>query len=460
VIFAFRESEPSHRFCLLVVLMQFFWFLVLRCEVLNFSMHLLFQGMTHHHERQQTHQSGAPHGTMGQGGGSNFPQSSSPMPPVQSQMNLLPYSGPQGMVGGQVHNQVAMQQYLKLVMQQQQMAHGMLLQQQAMNMLGSSSRDQDMINNPAKMHELMALQVQMFKRQPEHLQQAEKQKEQGQPSSDEQRNRDMRSPMPPPGVPGQQLPSAGMMRPMQPMQGQVGISSTGAGPLTPLQFQAIQAWAKDNNFDLSNPANMSAISQLLPIWQSSRLAAVQKQNEASMAAQQQAMPSQVNTDTSGRGSVPNQGAPSNPGQPLPPSSVSGGEEAKVMNSGNLQLQQQLSARNRDGSNERAVRLPVTVGDGRQMMMHIPQSSGHVSKVPEQSTPKIALANSEAMQVQHGRQMQQPNQAAAPTASPGETGGSQAPIPSARLQTGQTGFTKNQLHVLKAQIIAFRHLKVK
>ncbi|TKW33464.1 hypothetical protein SEVIR_2G237601v4 [Setaria viridis] len=416
--------------------------------------------MTHHHEQQHAYQSGAPPGMMGQGGGSSFPQSSSPMPPVQGQMNLPLSGGPQGMVGGQVHNQVAMQQqYLKLAMQQQQKAaHGMLLQQQAkMNMPGSSSRDQDMVNNPAKMQELMAIQAQMFKRQAEHLQHAEKQKEHEQPSSNEQRSGDMRPPMPPPGVPGQQLPSVGMMRPMQPMQGQVGMGSTGGGPLTPLQFQAIQAWAKENNFDLSNPANMSAISQLLPIWQSSRMAAVQKQNEASMAAQQQATPSQVNSDTPGRGNVPNQGAPLKPGQPLPPSSVSGGEEAKVMNSSNLQLQQQLSAHSRDGSNERAVRAPMTVGNGAQMM-HIPQSSGHVNKVPEQSNPKTVLANSEAMQMQHARQMQQLNQAGAPTASSGEAGGSQPPTPSARLQTGQTGFTKNQLHVLKAQILAFRRLK--
>nr|CAB3448550.1 unnamed protein product [Digitaria exilis] len=419
--------------------------------------------MMHNHEQQQAYQSSAPHGMMGPGGGGNFPQSSSPMPPFQGQRNL-PLSGvPQGMVGGQVHNQVAMQQqYLKLAMQQQQQkaAQGMLLQQQAkMNMPGSSSRDQDMVNNPAKMQEFMALQAQMFKRQAEQLQQAEKQKEQGQPSSNEQRSGDMRPPMPPPGVPGHQLPSVGMMRPMQPMQGQVGMGSAGGGggPLTPLQFQAIQAWAKENNFDLSNPANMSAISQLLPIWQSSRMAAMQKQNEATMAAQQQATPSQVNSDTAGHGNVPSQGAPSKPRQPLPPSSVSGGEEAKVVNSSNMQLQQQLSVHNRDGSNERPVRPPMSVGNGAQTM-HIPQSSGHVNKFPEQSNPKNAITNSEAAQMQHARQIQQLNQPAAPKATPGESGGSQPPTPSARPQTGQTGFTKNQLHVLKAQILAFRRLK--
>jgi len=254
------------------------------------------------------------------------------------------------------------------------------------------------------------------------------------------------------------LPPMGMIRPMQPMQGQVGMGSAGGGPITPAQFQAIQAWAKENNFDLSNPANMSAISQLLPIWQNSRMAAMQKQNEANMAAQQQAMPSQVNSDTPGHGNAPSQGALLKPRQPLPPSSVSGGEEAKVVNSSNLQLQQQLSVHNRDGSNERAVRSPMTGGNGAQTM-HIPQSSGHVSKVPEQSNPKNVLANSDAMQMQHVRQMQQLNQVAAPTSTPGEAGGSQVSTPSARPQTGQTGFTKNQLHVLKAQILAFRRLKV-
>lgn len=416
----------------------------------------------HHHDQQQAYQAGAQHGMMGPGGGSSFPQASGPVSPFQAQRNLQLPGGPQGMVGGQMHSQVAMQQqYLKMAMQQQQQqqkAAHMLLQQQAkMNMAGSSSRDQDMVNNPAKVQELMAFQAQMFKRQSEHLQQAEKQKEQGQSSSNEQRSGDMRPPMPPQAAPGQQLPPTGMMRPMLPMQGQVGMGSAGGGPLTPSQFQAIQAWAKEHNFDLSNPANMSAISQLLPIWQSSRMAAIQKQNEASMAAQQQAVPSQVNSDTPGHVNVPSQVPPLKPRQPLPSSSVSGGEEAKVVSSSNLQLQQQLSVHNRDGSNERVVRSPMAMGNGAQTM-HIPQSSGHTSKVPEQPNPKNVLANSEAGQMQHARQMQQLNQTAVSTATPGESGGSQASTPSARPQTGQTGFTKNQLHVLKAQILAFRRLK--
>jgi hypothetical protein len=422
--------------------------------------------MMHHHEQQQqAFQSGSPHGMMGvHAGGGSFPQSPRPMPTFQGQRNMPQSGGPQGMVGGgQVHNQVAMQQqaYLKFAMMQQQQhkSHAMLLQQQQqakMSGAGPSTRDQEMVNNnnPAKMQELMSLQAQMFKRQSEHLQQAEKQKEQAHPSSNEQRSGDMRPPMPTQGVPGQQMPPAGTIRPMQ---GQVGMANAGGNLLTPAQFQSIQAWAKEHNLDLSNPANMSAISQLLPVWQP-RMATKQKQNEASMAAQQQqASPLQVNSDTPGHGNLPSQSASLKPRQPLPSnSSVSGGEEAKTANLGDLQLQQQLPAHNRDGSNDRAARPPMTVGNGGQPMQ-MPQSSGRVSKVPpEQSNSKNVLLNSEAMQMQYARQMQQLNQGAAPTTTPGGTAGSQALTQAGRTQTG---FTKHQLKVLKAQILAFRRLKV-
>lgn len=419
----------------------------------------------HHHEQQQAFQSGSPHGMMV---GGSFPQSSGPVPTFQGQRNLPQSSGPQGLIGAQVHSQVAMQQqaYLKFAMmqQQQQKSHSMLLQQHQqqqqakMGMAGPSARDQDMVNNnnPAKIQELMSLQAQMFKRQSEHLQQAEKQKEQGHPSSNEQRSGDMRPPMPPQGMAGQQITPAGMIRPMQPMQGQVGMSSAGGNPLTPAQFQTIQAWAKEHNLDLSNPANMSAISQILPMFQS-RMATMQKQNEANMAAQQQqASPSQVNSDTPGHGNVLSQSNSLKSRQPLPSnSSVSGGEEAKIANLNNLQLQQQLSAQNRDGSSDRGARPTMAAGNGGQSMQ-VPQSSGHVNKVLEQSNSKNVTANSEAMQIQYARQMQQLNQGAASSAAPGATGGSQAPAQGAR---PPTGFTKHQLKVLKAQILAFRRLKV-
>ncbi|KAL5200095.1 hypothetical protein ABZP36_021298 [Zizania latifolia] len=421
------------------------------------------QAMMHHHEHQQQgYASGAPHGMMGGGGGggSSFPPSSGPMPPFQQgQRNLPQPGGPQGLVGlgGQQHSQNAMQQaYLQFAMQQQK-AHGMLLQQQQhakMNMAGPSTRDQDLVANPAKIHELMSLQAQMFKRQQsEHLQQAEKQAEQGQSNNNEQRSGDMRPPMQSQGVPGQQLSSVGMVRPMQSMQGQAGMGNAGANPVPMTQLQALQAWAKDHNLDLSNPANVSLISQLLPLLQSNRMASMQKQNEAGMSSQQQSVPSQMNSDTQGHGNVPSQGVLSKPRQPLPPStSASGGAESNMMNLSNFQMQQQLVAHNRDGSNDRAVRPAMTMGNGGQMM-HMAQSSGHVNKIPEQPNPKNA--SSEAMQMQCARQLQQANRATAPSANPGEAGGSQAPNQPTR---PHTGFTKHQLHVLKAQILAFRRLK--
>lgn len=403
---------------------------------------------------------------MGGGGGGSggFPQSSGPMPPFQGQRNLPHPGGPQGMVAGQQHNQNTIQQqqaYMQFLIQQQK-SHGMHLQQQAkMNMAGPSSRDQDVAANPAKMQELMSLQAQaqaqMLKRPSEHLQQAEKQTEQGQPGSSEQRGGDMRPPMPPQGVPGQQMSSASMVRPMQPMQGQAGTGSIGGNPLTMGHYQLIHAWAKEQNIDLSNPANANLISQILPMLQS-RMAAMQKQNEASMAAQQQQNqqmpPRQVNSDAPVNGNISGQ-APLKPRQSLPPSSsVSVGVETKMMNPSNLQMQQQISAHNREISNERAVRPPMPVGNVGQMM-HMAQSSGHVNKISEQPNPKNALVSSEAMQMQYARQLQQTNRATTPTATPVETGGSQAPPQGAR---PHSGFTKHQLHVLKAQILAFRRLK--
>ncbi|KAK1613977.1 hypothetical protein QYE76_019494 [Lolium multiflorum] len=435
------------------------------------------QAMMHHHEQQQQQQSyqpGAPHGMMGGGGsGGGFPQSSGPMLPFQGQRNMPQPGGPQGLAAGQQHNQSTIQQqqaYMQFLMQQQK-SHGMHLQQQQqqqqqqakMNMAGpSAARDQDAAANPAKMQELMALQsqaqAQMFKRQSENLQQAEKQMEHGQPGSGEQRSSDMRPPMPPQGVPGQQMSSAGMVRPMQPMQGQAAAGSIGGIP-----FQAIHAWAKEMNIDLSNPANANLISQILPVWQA-RMAAMQKQqSETSMAAQQQQqqqqnphmLPRQVSSDAPVNGNVPGQ-PPLKPRQPLPPSSsVSVGAETKVMNPSNLQMQQQFSAHNRENSNERAVRPPMTMGNTGQMMQ-MTQSSGPVNKISEQPNPKNAITTSEAMQMQYAaRQMQQGNRATTPTATPADTGGPQAPTQGAR---PHSSFTKHQLHVLKAQILAFRRLK--
>jgi SWI/SNF-related matrix-associated actin-dependent regulator of chromatin subfamily A protein 2/4 len=312
------------------------------------------------------------------------------------------------------------------------------------------------------MQELMALQsqaqAQMFKRQSENLQQAEKQMEHGQPGSGEQRSSDMRPPMPPQAVPGQQMSSAGMVRPMQPMQGQAAAGSIGGIP-----FQAIHAWAKEMNIDLSNPANANLVSQILPVWQA-RMAAMQKQqSETSMAAQQQQqqnqhmLPRQVSSDAPVNGNVPGQ-PPLKPRQPLPPSSsVSVGAETKVMNPSNLQMQQQFSAHNRESPNERAVRPPMTMGNTGQMMQ-MTQSSGPVNKISEQPNPKNAITTSEAMQMQYAaRQMQQGNRAATPTATPADTAGPQAPTQGAR---PHSSFTKHQLHVLKAQILAFRRLKVR
>uniref|UniRef100_A0A8R7UMX9 ATP-dependent helicase BRM n=2 Tax=Triticum urartu TaxID=4572 RepID=A0A8R7UMX9_TRIUA len=163
------------------------------------------------------------------------------------------------------------------------------------------------------------------------------------------------------------------------------------------------------------------------------------------------LPRQVNSDAPVNGNNPGQAPLKLRQPPLPSSSVSAGAETKMANPSNLQMQQQFSAQS---SNERAVRPPMTMGNAGQMM-HMTQSSGHGNKISEQPNPKNTLASSEAMQLQYARQLQQANRATAPTATPGETGGSQAPTQGGR---PNSNFTKHQLHVLKAQILAFRRLK--
>ncbi|CAA6662603.1 unnamed protein product [Spirodela intermedia] len=104
-------------------------------------------------------------------------------------------------------------------------------------------------------------------------------------------------------------------------------------------------------------------------------------------------------------------------------------------------------------------LPITVGNATSSM-HPPQSSGSISQNIEGSGAKSAFLGTETRQMQYLRQLQQLNRPAQPTTSSGEgmsvqhpSHGSSAQVPQQRI-----GFTKQQLHVLKAQILAFRRLK--
>ncbi|XP_020247246.1 ATP-dependent helicase BRM-like [Asparagus officinalis] len=94
-------------------------------------------------------------------------------------------------------------------------------------------------------------------------------------------------------------------------------------------------------------------------------------------------------------------------------------------------------------------------------MHPPQSSGNSSKCTDHSGSKSKSSGPETLQAQYFRQLQQSNRPPSQPAAPsGEVIGSQTSAQGGPTQVSQprTGFTKQQLHVLKAQILAFRRLK--
>lgn len=349
-------------------------------------------------------------------GGSNFSSSSGaiPLPQPQRKLNDSPHqpnesqNKPQGL-GPHVH-----QAYLQFALQaaQQQKSHGNLLAQQQQqhqqaksNTISPAGRNQDVLANAMKMQELMTLQA-------ASQAQLSKLREQGQPSG----------------------PTTNVARPMQSLYPQASSSNVANSnnQMAMAQWQAVQLWAKEQNIDLSVPANMNLVAQVLPLWQSARMAAVQKQNEANISAQQSKQPvmsSPVGSENSA------QSGPLKPRQPFPSNPMATGGDTLAVNPNTIQMQQQIGGRSREGQNERVVRHPMTIGTGGQVNNQAP---------PEQT-------GSETLQMQYNRAPQPPNRPTGPSISSQAT--------PAQMPRQNVGFTKEQLHVLKAQILAFRRLKV-
>jgi len=270
-------------------------------------------------------------------------------------------------------------------------------------------------------------------------------------------------------VVGQQTPT-NMVRPGQSVQSQASMENTATNQLLMAQFQA---WAMERNIDLSLPANANLIAKLLPIWQSARLAAMQKPNESGttshqpslLSSKQQVMPTSVGGETSTHGNCANdlsgQAGQVKSRQTPPFGSIPSGGPAAPMRTNNIQVPQQLAVQNRDSQNERTDRPSVSMGNGGPMM-HPPQSAGNSNQSIGHSGTKNKCSGTETLQTQYVKQLQQSNRPPSQPAVPsGEAVGTQTPTQGGPIQGSQQriGFTKQQLHVLKAQILAFRRLKV-
>ncbi|KAF2315290.1 hypothetical protein GH714_038735 [Hevea brasiliensis] len=429
------------------------------------------------------YQAGAFQGVMG---GSSFSSSPGSMQMPQQSRKFFDLAQQHGSSqDGQNRNQAAeqvvlnpvQQAYLQFALQQQKSFLAMQSQQAAkMGILGpATSKDQDMRMGNLKMQELMSMQAanqaqaSSSKISPESFSRGEKSVEQAQQLASEQRNE--QKPPSQPAVIGQLMPS-NVIRPMQAPQTQQSLQNMANNQLAmAAQLQAMQAWALERNIDLSLPANANLMAQLIPLMQS-RMASQQKANESSAGPQTSPVPVSMSKHQVASPPVASESSPcansssDASGQSGPPkvrqsvSTAPSGprSNAGIINNTNNLAGQQLAFHSRE--NQVPPRTGGGLGNGMPVMLP-PQSSTNVSQGADQTFPaKNALNSPENLQIQHLKQL---SRSSLQPAGPSNDGGSINHFPSqggpaVLMAQPRVGFTKQQLHVLKAQILAFRRLK--
>ncbi|KAK4415921.1 ATP-dependent helicase BRM [Sesamum alatum] len=226
------------------------------------------------------------------------------------------------------------------------------------------------------------------------------------------------------------------------------------------QMQALQALALERNIDLSHPANANVIAQLIPLIQS-RMFAQQKANGStgiqSASFANHVTSSQVENESSPRGNssseVSGQSGSSKARQTVSPSTLGVTSSAALFNnSSNISvhgIDSPLSPRQHN-----------LLGNG---MSPLPQgqSSGNFNQgVDSLFITKTSGAVAEASQMQQAREVNRPPPQSLTPPNDGNLGNpstsQSGPLP--QMRQPYVGFTKQQMHVLKAQILAFRRLK--
>lgn len=266
---------------------------------------------------------------------------------------------------------------------------------------------------------------------------------------------------------GQFVPS-NMAKPGLTMQSQTNsLSMNSNKQVAMVQLQAIHNWASENGIDLSLPGNANLISQLMPSLQlkPSEVQKFDKNNIVANEEKQQAMSSSVgNTNAAYENFM---GSPSEHPVMLKNnqspqiglvSTVSGKNNAE--NTDNNQRQQQFIVKHdRENQNGRvSTRNSMFVGNFVPVM-HPSQHYNVINSSVKHTNLKNSHKASETHHNQHARELQQLDQSN--STSPAGHIGNQSSSQTKHVQIPQklVGFTKQQEHVLKAQILAFRRLKV-
>ncbi|KAJ7951159.1 ATP-dependent helicase BRM-like [Quillaja saponaria] len=381
---------------------------------------------------------------------------------------------------GQKRSQGVEQQVLNPVQQayyqyslqaaQQKSALAMHSQQQnKMGMSGPSSvKDHEMRMENLKMQDLISMQgvsqaqASASWNKSEHYARGEKKMEQvHQPASDQRSE----------AKPSTQGPTIGHLMPgntvrsLQSPLAHQGIQNIANNQLAvSAQLQAVQAWAHEHNIDLSHPANANLMAQLIPMMQS-RMVSQQKSNGSNIGAQSVSKPqvtsplvaSESSPRANSSSDLSGQSSSAKARQTVPPSHFGPQSNASISNNTNIVVQQ-FNVHGRE--NQVPPRQPVATGNG-MASMHPPQSSVNMNPAADHPlSAKNSLSGPEPVQLQYIRQQ---NQSSPPAAGPTNEGRSANQIypqggSAVQIPQEQFGFSKQQLHVLKAQILAFRRLK--
>ncbi|KAL8162487.1 hypothetical protein V2J09_013976 [Rumex salicifolius] len=248
--------------------------------------------------------------------------------------------------------------------------------------------------------------------------------------------------------------STNNMRPMQVPQPQEGSHNVSQNPMA--MAAQLQAWALERNIDLTQPANANLLAQLIPLMQS-RMMMPQKTNDsnsqaslASVQRQQVASPvaSESSPRTNSSTEVPGQPGSSRARQVFSPGPFgSTSNTAANHHGGNLPMQQ-FPGQRRDSQGP----------SGQLSSIQTQKSQVNLNQGLDQHGRNM-MTGQESLQVQHLKHVNQTTHSANGP-SDGVSGnhnlsqaGPATPVPPQR-----TGFSKQQMHVLKAQILAFRRIK--
>ncbi|KAK4476596.1 hypothetical protein RD792_015754 [Penstemon davidsonii] len=354
------------------------------------------------------------------------------------------------------------QAYLQYAIQaaQQKSNAGMQPQQQMRPMFGSFGKDQDTRMEIMKMQELVSIQAanqshaSTSKKSSEQVAQSDKQADQSQRSISNHRTD-------PKSNHGQATPSASMLGP-QSQQNFLNMANNQIAMAA--QMQAMQAFALEHNIDLSHPANANLMAQFVPLMQS-RIVAQQKANESNTVVQSASfgkhVTSQVRNESSPHGNSSNSGqsGSSMARQRVSPSTLGVTPSTAQVYSSNIPVQH-FSGYGRD---EHLPPRQPTLLVNDMPPMHPTQSSGNVN----QGVDSLLLAKSSANlpEVSQEQNFRQLNRSTMQSALPFNDGNASnlstsqgRPLP--QMRQSHVGFTKQQVHALKAQMLVLRRLNLK